>query len=78
MRKTDYDPKNFSRTGAKKQSRNRYSSAGITQREADRLYKAMVMIEKLSQKNNLFVGYKRTLQRISGDIYTLLDDTDRL
>ena len=62
----------------KKQVRNRHSSAGITAREATSLYKYMMQMRKMSEKNNLFIGYKRRVVEAADIIEELLRKSDRL
>ena len=62
----------------KKQVRNRWSSAGITEREADRLLNYASKIEKIANKNNLYVGYERELKRSIQIIMDVLKHADRI
>ena len=62
----------------KKQVRNRYSSAGITAREAERLLNYMRKIEAIANKNNLYVGYASNLKMCGFYIRKVLREANRL
>ena len=77
MRDSSRDkPRYFSSDG--KQVRNRHSSAGITAREASSLWNYMNRMRAISEKNNLFIGYKRRLVEAADLIEELLRESDRL
>jgi len=61
----------------KKQVRNRYSSAGITAREANTIRGSANKLYKISQKNNLYVGYERKLLEAAKLLYEVLEEADR-
>ena len=62
----------------KKQVRNRYSSAGITAREANTINGAVDKIMKISEKNNLYVGYQRKLVEAAKLLWEVLQESDRV
>jgi hypothetical protein len=75
MDNNEFEPKRtFS---AKKQVRNRHSSAGITNREAETLKRCAKKIFKISQKTNLYIGYENRLLTINDLLYELLQQADR-
>jgi len=61
-----------------KQTRNRHSSAGITAREADSLYKYMMQIRKIASKKSLYIGYELDLLTAADTIESVLRSADRL
>ena len=75
--RTEYPPKRRYINGGK-QTRNRHSSAGITAREADSLYKYMRQIRKISSKKNLYIGYENRLLKAAQEIEDVLRDAGRL
>ena len=77
MRDSSRDKPRYISVGDK-QVRNRHSSAGITGREASSLWKYMMQMRTISEKNNLFVGYKRRLVEAADIIEELLRESDRL
>ena len=63
----------------KKQSRNRYTgAAGITAREAKQMKSIWHKLDKIAEKNNLFVGYERKIKNAQQLIYEVLSESDRL
>ena len=58
--------------------KNQHSSARITIREAERLFKMMIAIEKIERKRNLFIGDKLRLQTAKEAIRNALVLGDRL
>jgi len=72
-------PRNLNRSSlpGKKQVRNRHTSAGITNREAQTLTRCAQKIFTISQKNNLYIGYENRLLKINELIYELLEQADR-
>ena len=57
---------------------NRWQSAGITAREAQRLYKMLLYLDELSQKDGLWVRHKTDLVSSAGTILKVLNDAGRL
>lgn len=74
MKKYTYDDLDLSpRRG------NRHTGAvGFTVREVKKLFNMAADLNKLSKKDNLFIGYERDLQQIQGSIVKLLQDIGRL
>ena len=60
-----------------KQVRNRYSSAGITQREANQIMSMIDKLEKIEKKNNLYVGFVQKLRDARSTLQTLLEEANR-
>jgi len=60
-----------------KQTRNRYSSAGITKREADTIDRSIRKLTAISRKNNLYVGYERDLLKAAEILSVLLVKANR-
>lgn len=74
-----FPPKNEGKVPwTNKQVRNRYSSAGITEREADTIKRCMKKLRKISRKKNLYVGHQRRLLESVAHLQELLEKTDRL
>ena len=63
---------------SEKQTRNRYSSAGITQREADTISRSISKLTKISQKKNLYVMYERDLLKAAQILIELLEKSQRI
>lgn len=72
---SDRKPRFFPSDG--KQVRNRYSSAGITQREADTISLAIRKLTTISQKKNLYVMYERDLLKAAEILTELLEKSER-
>jgi hypothetical protein len=62
----------------KRQSGNRWNAAGITGREAIRLYEMARGIEKILDKKSLWVRHRRSLQLARDTIMQTLSDAGRL
>lgn len=60
-----------------KQVRNQYSSAGITQREADTIQRCMDKLSNISEKNNLYVRYRLRIKKALEELEQLLVEADR-
>tara|TARA_Y100000401_G_scaffold67122_1_gene53702 strand:- start:471 stop:701 length:231 start_codon:yes stop_codon:yes gene_type:complete len=69
-------PRDFSLWG-EKQARNRYSSAGITAREANMLWSMVFKLRKLENKNNLYVGHAQRILDARLTLELLLEEADR-
>jgi hypothetical protein len=58
---------------------NRHTgSSGITAREAQTLFGCYVKIRNIAFKDNLYVGFQRSLLDIATDIEILLREADRV
>lgn len=60
-----------------KQTRNRYSSAGITQREADTINRIRGKLQTIQNKPNLYVGYRDRIEFAINELSNLLMEADR-
>lgn len=70
-------PDDWSQTPGK-QVRNRYSSAGITQREANQIRSMVSKIAKILKKQNLYVGYAQKLLDAGMTLETVLEESGHL
>ena len=71
-------PRNEMGYFSEKQARNRYSSAGITQREADTIERSIRKLTKISKKKNLYVMYERDLIKAAQILTELLEKSQRI
>ena len=71
-------PRNEISYFSEKQARNRYSSAGITQREADTIERSIRKLTKISKKKNLYVMYERDLLKAVQILTELLEKSQRI
>ena len=60
-----------------KQTRNRYSSAGITQREADTINRVRKKLQTIQNKPGLFIGFRDRLEAAINELSNLLMQADR-
>ena len=71
-------PRNQMGYFSEKQARNRYSSAGITQREADTIERSIRKLTTISKKKNLYVMYERNLLKAAQILTELLEKSQRI
>jgi|TARA_R110001606_G_C15270620_1_gene639441 hypothetical protein len=74
----DRKPRNEMGYFSEKQARNRYSSAGITQREADTIERSIRKLTTISKKKNLYVMYERDLLKAVQILTELLEKSQRI
>ncbi|MHA1883198.1 MAG: hypothetical protein ACTSUO_09150 [Candidatus Thorarchaeota archaeon] len=61
-----------------KQYGNRHYSAGITAREANTILGSAEKIYKISQKDNLFIGFENSLVQAVIQLYKVLEESGRI
>ena len=74
----DRKPRNQMGYFSEKQARNRYSSAGITQREADTIQRSISKLTKISKKKSLYIGYEKDLLKAAQILTELLEKAQRI